>query len=159
MDIVNSSAINSTITKDSSTIKYNTNYPSGWSKQGDFTKDITYAPNGMFKTYTNGYVGKSTNYSETHTFKTNNDYLMPESLQETFTDSTNPSNNYSYTLTYTYNDKNDITEISGDGGFFQFINYKYDSQGNWTSRTFKYKFKGATEWTTENPGTRTITYW
>jgi len=158
MDIVYSYAINSTISKDSSTIQYNGNYPSGWSNQGDFTKDIIYASNGMFKTFTNGYVGTSTISSETHTFKTNNDYLMPETIKETFTDSATPSNNYSYTLTYTYNDKNDITEISGDGSFFQFI-YEYDSQGNWTSITEKYKLKRATTWSIENPETRIITYW
>jgi hypothetical protein len=158
MLIVYSFAINSNISKDSSIIQYNGNYPSGWSNQGDFAKNITYASNGMFKTFTNGYVGTSTNYSEARTFNTKNDYLMPESVRETMTDSATPSNNYSYTSTYTYNDKNDITETSGDGSSFQY-NYEYDSMGNWTSSTQKYKFKGATEWTTRNPETRTITYW
>ncbi|MHB9143420.1 MAG: hypothetical protein ACYC25_16240 [Paludibacter sp.] len=158
MFIVYSNSINSTVTKDSSTIQYNGNYPSEWSNQGVFYKDITYASNGMFKTYTKGYMGTSTKYSEVHTFKTNNDYLMPESLQEIFTDYATPSNNYSRTLTSTYNDNNDLIEISGDGSSFQFI-YEYDSHGNWTSSTEKYKLKGATDWSTQNPNIRTIIYW
>ena len=148
------------ITKDTTTIPYSGNYPShsGWSYQGSFAKDITYAHNGMVKTITNGYIGTSTISSRINTYKTNNDYLMLETIQDTFTDSATPSNNYSHTLTYTYNDKNDIVDISGDGSFFQFI-YEYDSQGNWTSCTEKYKFKGATDWSTQNPETRTIIYW
>ncbi len=158
MYIVFSYGTNLPVTKDTTTVQYNGIYPSGWSDHGDFTKDITYASNGMFKTFTNGYVGTSTISSDVHTFKTNNDYLMSESLKHTFTDSATPSNNISQTLIFTYNDKNDIIDISGDGTFFQFI-YEYDSQGNWTSSTEKYKLKAATEWSTLNSETRTITYW
>ena len=106
----------------------------------------------MFKTYTDGFNGNST----VHKFKSNDDYLLPES--DTFTYASLPPNN-SITITYTYNDKNDLTEISGGASSTQYINFVYDSQGNWTSNTMQSKFKDASTWTTEAPTVRTITYW
>ena len=152
MDIITTNVLNSSIYKDSSTVQYNGNYPSGYSNQGSFLKDITYASNGMFKTYTDGFNGNST----VHKFKSNDDYLLPES--DTFTYASLPPNN-SITITYTYNDKNDLTEISGGASSTQYINFVYDSQGNWTSNTMQSKFKDASTWTTEAPTVRTITYW
>jgi len=159
MNIVTINVLFSTISKDSSTVQYNGYYPSGWSIKGDFAKDITYASNGMYKTYTVGYKGTSTTNTNVYTFKTNDNYLMPETHQETFADTSTPSNNFSYPYTYTYNDKNDPLEVSGEGGSTQYINFEYDTQGNWISKTKQFKSKGATTWTTVEQTVRTITYW
>lgn len=159
MFIINTTSINSINLKDTSTIQYNGNYPTGWSTEDNTHKNITYFSNGMFKTITKESVGTNVRYSSVYAFKTNNDYLMTESIVQTRIDSITPSNNYTYTDTYTYNDNNDITDSSENGNISHYSNYTYDSHGNYVTRILNYKYRGTTNFIIGDQESRIITYW
>lgn len=145
--------------KDSTEIHYSGNFPIGWTVDRCTIKDITYAPNGMINTFT--METNEINFYDLniYTFQNTNDLSILSSKKETYTNKTTPSLNFSNTITYTYNDKYDLIEISGDGGLFQYVDFIYDLNNNWTSRTYRGKMKGAVDWTLEKPETRTIEYW
>lgn len=154
-------SIQSTIlnSKDSTAVHYSGNFPTGWTVNLFTTRDITYAPNGMINSFTT--ESNEVNFYDLniYTFQNTNDLCILNSKNETYSNKKTPSLNFSNTITYTYNDKYDLIEISGDGSLFQYFDFIYDLNNNWTSRTYKYKMKGAIDWTFEKPETRTIEYW
>ncbi len=159
MLIISSNTINSTTSKDTTTIQYSGNYPTGWTKYNMFAKDITYASNGMFKTYTEGFSGPTYNDPRVYTFKTSDDFLMIDNVVENYVDTATPANNRNSTETFSYNSNNDITSDNRDGYITEYFDYVYDSHKNWTSRTSRYKDSSASAWTVGSTETRTITYW
>ena len=159
MQILSSNTYSSGTTKDTTIIQYNGNYPTGWTKNNMFAKDITFASNGMFKTYTEGFSGTNYNDPRVYTFKINDDYLMVDNVVENYVDTATPANSHNSTETFTYNSNNDITQDNRDGNITEYIGYIYDSQNNWTSRTYRYQSSGTTTWNTNSPETRVITYW
>ncbi len=159
MLIISTNTYNSQTSKDTTTIQYSGNYPTGWAKNNMFAKDITYAANGMFKTYTEGFAGATYNDPRVYTFKTNNDFLMIDNVVENYVDTATPANNRTSTETFTYNEQNDITQDNRDGNITEYFGYVYDSHNNWTSRTMRYQSSGTTTWNTNEPETRVITYW
>lgn len=143
--------------------QYTGNYPTGQSFVTPWhtsTLTITYAANGMFKSYSNQMSGQSFQESRVLTFKTDDTYQLKDNAvnSNTFESQTSTS-----TTKYTYNDKKDITEEVSDldgtvNGGSRYTEYVYDSQGNWTSRKVLLFTMGQT-WEVDRTETRTITYY
>ena len=159
MLIISTNTYGSQTSKDTTTIQYNGNYPTGWVKNSMFAKDITYASNGMFKTYTEGFSGPTYSDPRVYTFKTSDDFLMIDNVVENYVDTATPANSRNSTETFTYNSNNDVTQDNRDGYITEYFDYVYDSHNNWTSRTSRYHDNTTTTWTTGTPETRVITYW
>ncbi len=141
--------------KDTSIIKYSGKYPVSASDEMHFMQDITYADNGMFKTYTEGFTGPNYRDSRIYKFNTDAEYQLKESVSyvtvqgvETRTESE----------AFTYNDKKDLTKIVlGTTGVTNIV-YEYDSQNNWTKRTSTSTYEGSSTPSVEVI-TRSIVYW
>lgn len=151
------------IPNDTTIFQYTGNYPTGQSMVTPWhtnTVTITYAANGMFKSYSNQMTGQAFQESRVLTFKTDNTYLLKDKWVNTNTFDSETSVS---TTNYTYNDKKDITEevIDQDGTVnngTRYTDHVYDAQGNWTSRKVLMYTSGKT-WELERTETRTITYY
>jgi hypothetical protein len=152
--IITSNTVSSV--KDTSIIKFSGKYPESITTSWSFGRNISYADNGMFKTYTEGFYGTGYEESRAYVFKTDEEYLLKESVTSVNTLGTATTTSVQ---TYTYNDKKDLIKIVEGENVEEYINYVYDTSGNWTSRTHRSKYAGSTTVTTDDPVTRTIVYW
>ena len=141
--------------KDTSIIKYSGKYPVSASDEMHFMKDITYADNGMFKTYTEGFTGPNYRDSRIYTFKTDAEYQLKESVSYV---SLQGVDTRTESETFTYNDKKDLIKIQRGTANVTNIVYEYDSQNNWTKRTSTSTYENSTEPYVELI-TRSIVYW
>ncbi|MDD3079871.1 MAG: hypothetical protein PHH37_12325 [Paludibacter sp.] len=151
--------------KDTSFFTYSGKYPvefreviDNW---GEFMK-ASYAENGMFKVYEEGFFGTGEYvYTDTRkfTYKTDDEYLLIDQEEQTY-DADGTEYDYKYITTYTYNDKKDIIKtetVDKTETVTETVEYtyEYDSQNNWTKRTEKYTYG---ENVNESEITREITY-
>lgn len=150
---------------DTTVFNYSGNYPTGRTSEWDFIENVTYASNGMFSTYSEGFYGANYRDTRKYTFKADNEYLLPDK-REMVGIQGGVTNNQSIT-TYTYNDKKDPLQIkevhtNQQGTVSEYIkeyfDYVYDPTGNWTSRKRHIKNNNG-QWEYEQIETRTITYW
>lgn len=149
---------------DTATFQYTGNYPTGqtfvtpWHTS---TLTITYAANGMFKSYSNQMSGQGFQESRVLTFKADDTFQLKDKSvnSNTFESQTNTS-----TTNYTYNDKKFLTESVSDtdGTIYEgtrFTDYVYDDKGNWTSRKVSMYNTLTQVWQVVKTETRTITYY
>ncbi len=134
-------------------IKFSGKYPHSTSTNWSFAKDMTYAGNGMFKTYTEGFHGDGYRNSRIHKFMDDKDYMLLESVTYIDVQGTETT---THTRTLTYNDKKDVITDTEDEYVQEYYDYVYDAQGNWTSRKYRYKNP---EWSTPQTEIRVIQYW
>ncbi len=133
------------IEKDSAYLTYNGKYPVTITHGPSVVKNITYASNGMFKTFT---VEERLRLQTKYYFKSDNKFLLIDSIV------TNDGTSHNYEK-YSYDSNKNISRIDySNGGYGGYIDYAYvyDSHGNWTTKTIS---KG-TSYVTEG---RKITYW
>lgn len=149
----------STSKKDTTTFAYNGKYPVSTETSWSFVENLTYADNGMFKTYTEGFKNENNRTTRVYTFKADSEFQLLDSESETYVDNSNPANNSSSITSYTYNEEKDIIKMTRGEYTEEYINYVYDAKGNWTSRQLKSRNDASSAWTTNNPVTRTIVYW
>lgn len=110
---------------------------------------FTYAEDGRFLTVQETMY----DYSRQTTYKSNSNYMLPISrviLQQDYGVPT--------TTTYSYNDNEDLIAVECLNQGKEFSDYVYDSNGNWISRNFRYKY-GEGVWSEKYPDTRSFTYW
>jgi len=141
------------IPSDTTVVKYSGNYPSSILNSWSYCNNMTYAANGMFLTYDEGFYGANYDNKRAYTFIPDDTYMLIKKMVNTNTGTTNSVE----TTNYTYNDKKDISEESTTTWGTQWANYVYDSAGNWTSRQTRYK-SGET-WSAYTTETRSITYY
>jgi len=147
----------SSIPLDTTTIAYVGNYPHSQSFVTPWhtsTITMTFAENGMFKTYTNNMSGES--FSENHaiTFLADDAYQL---LLKDVRSNTHMSETTSKTIDFTYNDHKDMTAGEYQYDKAEWSDYVYDENGNWTSRKKRFMNYSGTwgDWITE---TRSLTY-
>lgn len=151
------------IPNDTTTFQYTGDYPTGQSMVTPWhtnTLTITYAANGMFKSYSNQMSGQSFQESRVLTFKSDGTYQLKDKWVNSSTFDSQTTNS---TIQYAYNDKKDITEEVNDqdgtvNGGNKYTEYVYDTQGNWTSRKVLMFTAGKT-WELDHTETRIITYY
>lgn len=143
------------IFKDTATVLYSGKYPSSLTTSGSFAKDMTYASNGMFITYTEGFQGPDYYDERKYYFKPDNKFLLTDSIVYNATNQSGST--HSVTKYYYDSKKNVIKELSADGTTE--YSYVYDSNDNWTLKTKKTKAPGSSTWDDSTTETRTITYW
>jgi len=149
----------SEITRDTVVVPYDGNYPASLTTDWNYCKDMTYASNGMFLNYTEGFYGATYDDAYVYTFLAHDTYMLPSKVVETYQNSASGSLvTLVYTTNYTYNDRMDITSQISDTYTQEYSDYVYDAQGNWVSRNYRYKYllEAWSDYTTE---TRAITYW
>lgn len=142
------------VPSDTAIVKYTGDYPSSILTAWSYCNNMTYASNGMFVTYDEGFYGPNYDNKRAYTFLSDDTYLLINRMVNTNTG----TNNSVETTNYTYNDKKDITEQSSGSWATQWANYIYDSAGNWTSRQTRYS-TGETTWSAYTTETRSITYY
>lgn len=141
--------------KDTTTIKYSGKYPVSITNKTGFTKNMTYAANGMFLTFTQGAQSTGSSNENRYYFKPDNRFQLIDSIGHYVTESSVTTHTVEK---YTYDaNKNILTKE--DANFNYQYNYTYDSHNNWTSKTTKSKTKGAINWGTPTTEIRVITYW
>lgn len=155
MLLIQSNTYENTTYIDTTIVKYNGKYPVSLTTKYSFAKDMTYASNGMFKTYTEGFQGPGYYDERKYYFKADDTYLLEDSVVFNYN---NETTNTKTVLKYSYDlNKNVVTE-DNDGSLTEHT-YVYDSHKNWTSKTTRTKEKGSSVWQNGSTETRTITYW
>lgn len=149
----------STSLKDTTTFAYSGKYPLSTETSWSFVENLTYADNGMFSTYTEGFKSETNRTTRLYTFKADSEFQLLASESETYVDNSNPGNNSSSITNYTYNEEKDIIKMTRGEYTEEYINYVYDAKGNWTSRQLKSRNDASSAWMTNDPVTRTIVYW
>lgn len=148
---------------DTATFDYTGNYPTGQSMVTPYhtnTLTMTYAANGMFKSYSNQMSGQGFQESRVLTFKADDTYQLKDKMVSSNTWESQTSTS---TTQYTYNDKKDLTEqvSDTDGTIYEgtrFTDYVYDEKGNWTSRKVSMYNTNSQTWQVVKTETRTINY-
>jgi YD repeat-containing protein len=144
---------------DTMVFQYTGNYPTSITTlsngQNNNNISMTYAENGMFKTYTEHYSGQNFVENRVITFLVDDVFQLESKWVTTNTYQNETTTN---TTNYTYNDHKELTEQSADTWATQWANYVYDSAGNWTSRQTRYS-TGETTWSAYTTETRVITYY
>lgn len=142
------------VPNDTTIFIYSGAYPISCSTDWSYCNNMTYASNGMFLTYDEGFIGPNYDNKRAYTFQADDKYLLVKKMVNTNTGMTNSVN----TTNYTYNDKKFLTEQSSDDWATQWADYVYDSEGNWTSRKTRYS-TGETTWSDYQTETRSFTYY
>jgi hypothetical protein len=155
--IINTSK--STMEKDTTIFAFSGKYPVSTETSWSFVENLTYANNGMFLTYTEGFKSPNSRTTRVYTFKVDADYLLLDSESETYVDTMNPEYNSSDVTNFEYNDKKDLIRTSRGESIEEYFNYVYDANGNWTSRQYRSKYDANSTWSASDPVTRTIVYW
>lgn len=166
--IVNSMIEGTVVTPSDTTIMhYSGNYLSSYTGRYDFLENLTYADNGMFRTYSEGFYGVGYRDTRTYTFVNTTERMLVATQTST---NTSQNNSSSGLITYTYNShldlltvvdnssstyNNEVMEYSSEQ---EYSDYVYDSHGNWTSRKYrnKYNQQGWSDYQTE---TRSFVYY
>jgi hypothetical protein len=155
MLLINTSIYNGITSKDTATVIYDGKYPTNITNSDGFVKDITYASNGMFLTYTEGFQGIDYSDESKYYFKPDNKFLLIDSIVY---NSTNNSGATHSKIVYNYDSNRNILKEESTLGTTQYT-YEYDSKRNWISKTTKFKSVGSSIWDNPNTITREITYW
>lgn len=142
------------VATDTTIVGYNDKYPTSTGTAWSYINNITYAANGMFLTYDEGFFGPNYDDKRAYTFQPDDKYLLIKKMVNTTTGMNNTVN----TTNYTYNDHKDILEQGSDSWATQWSDYVYDSAGNWTSRRTRYS-TGETTWSEYQTETRSFTYY
>ena len=157
---------NELVPMDTAVVAFSGNYPASYSNGSAFINNMTYANNGMFRTYNEGFLYPESSSTTAYSFLSNDTYLLMSSRVLTFTGS---YNNEISTTSYTYNSRFDVlTEtyvssyINGDEqssyqSETEYSDYVYDSNGNWTSR--KMRSKNQDVWSAYQTETRGFEYY
>lgn len=120
---------NASYNNDTTFVTFSGKYPIMIKNKSNLLSNITYAENGMFKSYNKKLLyGGNENLTNIVTFKTDDDYLLLGS--ESFNGSI--ANGIPMSSSYSYNDHKDLIKNSGNSNFD--YTYVYDSQGNWINR-------------------------
>jgi len=141
--------------KDTATVLYSGKYPTSLTTTGSFAKDMTYASNGMFLTYTEGFQGTGYYDERKYYFKPDNKFMLTDSVVH---NSTNEYGSNHSATKYTYDSKKNVIKEESASGTYDY-SYVYDSNDNWTSKTTKYKSAGSSTWGSPDTETRSIIYW
>jgi len=146
------------IPTDTTVFQYTGSYPTSSTLYSDATNHstigMTYADNGMFKTYTEHYSGPSYLENSVVSFLADDVFQLEHNVVSTNTYENETNNS---TTNFTYNDHQDMTEQSSETWSSQWSDYVYDSTGNWTSRKTRSSSQGVWgDYTTE---TRSLTYY
>jgi len=155
MLLINTSTYNGTTSKDTAKVIYVGKYPANITTSDGFVKDITYASNDMFLTYTEGFQGTDYSNEDKYYFKPDNKFLLIDSV--VYNSTSNSVTTYSKTV-YSYDSNKNISKEESTLGTTDYA-YEYDLKKNWTSKTTKYKSVGSSTWDNPNTITREITYW
>ena len=140
---------------DTTEVLYDGKYPSSITRTGSFVKDMTFASNGMFKTYTEGFTGEGYHNESRYFFKTDDEYLLVDSIGHyTLTNNVMVHSK----STYTYDSKKNVTREETPYSIMEH-EYTYDSHGNWTTMVTRSKQVGAANWENTTTENRTIEYW
>lgn len=151
---------------DTAVVAFTGNYPSSYTGVFEFMNNMTYAANGMFRTYSEGFLYPESSSTRAYSFLSNDDYLLMSSRVET---STGSYNNGTSTTSYTYNSHFDVLKetyvssyMNGDEqssyqSETEYSDYVYDSNGNWTSR--KMRSKNQDVWSAYQTETRGFEYY
>jgi len=147
------------IPTDTMVFQYTGNYPTSITLYSDAqnhsTLSMTYADNGMFKSYTENYSGPSYLENSAITFLADDVYQLEHKWVTT---GSYQNENTSSTTNFTYNDHKDITEQSSESWSSQWSDYVYDTTGNWTSRRTRTSNDNTT-WSDYTTETRSFTYY
>lgn len=143
------------IPNDTTVVEYTGDYPTSTINAWSYCNNMTYAANGMFLTYDEGFYGPSYDDKRAYTFQPDDNYLLVKKMVNTYVSG---SNNNVTTTDYSYNDKKDIVEESSSTWATQWADYVYDSAGNWTSRKTRYS-TGENTWSDYTTETRSFTYY
>jgi hypothetical protein len=141
---------------DTSIVKYNGKYPSSYTGEYSFMSDISFAQNGMFTSYSEGFYGEGYRDTRVYTFQQDDQYLLLKSMKNTSTYSSGSSES---TMEISYNEQKDILLEVQDDYETEYSDYVYDKQNNWTSRKVKTRQGSTSNWSEVQVETRQITYW
>jgi len=155
MLLIQSNTYENTTYTDTTVVKYNGKYPVSLTTKYSFAKDMTYASNGMFKTYTEGFQGPGYYDERKYYFKADDTFLLEDSVVFNYTSETS---NTKSVMRYTYDSKKNVIAENNNGSLTEHT-YTYDSHNNWTTKTTRYKDKDSSVWQNGSTETRTITYW
>jgi hypothetical protein len=164
--LISSYMIDGALSKDTTIITFDGNYPKShetWDNDhtfAEFFKDLVYYPNGMFKTYIEGFKGDTYTDTRTHTFKQGGDYQLEDTYHNIRIE--NGETVFESNATCVYNDKYDLIKREekredGSSRFLDEYTYEYDAHGNWTKKTTVHKIDGAE--TARYSEERTIEYY
>lgn len=141
--------------KDTVVVNYEGKYPVSISAANSFVNNITYAANGMFKTYVSGNQGDGYSNLSAYYFRADDQFLLIDSVVHT---SVYQSATSVTVDKYSYNSsKNIIYEESFNSNYE--YSYTYDSHNNWTTKVTRYRPQGTEIWSSPTAEMRQITYW
>lgn len=120
--------------------------------------NISYADNGMFKVYSEGFFATGINAHQstrTTTYKLDDEFMLPDTHKTMSTSSySEPTISTKY---YTYNQQKDITQTEEDDYIEEYSGYVYDTHNNWINRNRRYQ--SGDYWSEYTEERREITYW
>jgi hypothetical protein len=140
---------------DTIVVTYSGNYPVSFQNDWSFCNNMTYASNGMFVTYNEGFYGTGYNDTRAYTFLANDKYQLISSMVNVVV---SDYNNTTSTTNYTYNDHFDLLTQGSTESMDEYSDYVYDTQDNWTSRKYRY-FSTGNGWGEYTTETRVIEYY
>lgn len=136
-------------------VEYKGNYPNSCETDMEFFGPITYQENGMFDTYTEGFIneGQKTTTRTFHVLKGRNDMMLTEKMVDISWGETT-------TDTYTYNEHGDqiLSEsVTAHEKSRSETTYEYDSKGNWVKAEWVHSYydTSAGKWVERNRSTQT----
>lgn len=136
-------------------VEYKGNYPNSSETDMEFFGPITYQENGMFDTYTEGFIneGQKTTTRTFHVLKGRNDMMLTEKMVDISWGETS-------TDTYTYNEHGDqiLSEsVTAHEKSKSETTYEYDSKGNWIKAEWVHSYydTSAGKWVERNRSTQT----
>lgn len=153
--LVISNYANALYKTDTVVVKYKDNYPQCIISARGFINDISYSPNGMYKSFVLGKTNKDYSEVSEYYFKPDNRFLLIDSVVHRY--SSHDLNTVSVDKFIYDVNKNIVSFESLDYDYS--YSYQYDSHDNWTVKTFKYRKKGTATWSMPQQSSRTITYW
>lgn len=155
MLLIKTHTVNEICTFDTTVVIYKGKYPKFVTTSTGYIKDMTFADNGMFLTYTECIQGSGTSTEKKYYFKPDNRFLIADSIACNVVS----IDGVNHTVTkYVYDANRNVVHEDTSGDAYEYT-YNYDSHNNWTSRNGYHKAKGTTNWTTISSISRTITYW
>lgn len=140
--------------KDTIVFTYSGKYPVSCEREFEFMKDITYDKKGMMISYTEGFRGDDYLDTRVNTFIDQNGHMLKVKYAQSYVSG---SDSFSSTVTYKYDEHNNMISSESTDGAKSESQYVYDAQGNWTTCKSRNYFDGA--WQEWYESTRTIEYY
>lgn len=140
---------------DTVVVKYKGNYPECIISARGSVNNITYTPNGMYKSYVLCYTDKDYSKESEYYFKPDNRFLLIDSVVHRYN---SQDLNLLSVDKYIYDSNKNIISYESPDYDYNY-SYLYDSHGNWTLQTLKYRKKGTANWSLPQESSRIITYW